>query len=401
VGAKVSRDDSHVQLPEGYDRGIQWPFVYNEDVALHTQSGRALVMTQASADFVTADGETPATSGDLFDADLDAWRKHPDRAFDGWLARHGFRHGTAVVYRAMWGKLLRWSGEQGLTPLTWSAAQIGAFLDAQNLHKRHRYRYARLIERVFHHLSQLQQNLHNPASQAVKSHLADGENDPTAFLLPGERDLLVARILAPAPEPVAEAARPDSQAISPKQWKRARDVALLAVLLGGGLKVAEARALRVEAIEGLGGGAMAIRMVRTDNGRAYTVPLFGFVHAPLRRWLETRAAAETLGDLVFPAMTNGRAMHAASVYRRVEILLEEAGVLAGRSERASPQTLRNTCGAMHFDAGTPPAAVAQLLGMRDMESGWRLRAAYEAWQARTGLPVMGRPLSRPNGGSGA
>jgi hypothetical protein len=74
-----------------------------------------------------------------------------------------------------------------------------AFLDAQNLHKRHRYRYARLIERVFHHLSQLQQNLHNPASQAVKSHLAEGENDPTAFLLPGERDLLVARILAPAP----------------------------------------------------------------------------------------------------------------------------------------------------------------------------------------------------------
>ena len=79
-------------------------------------------MTQASADFVTADGETPATSGDLFDADLNAWRKHPDRAFDGWLARHGFRHGTAVVYRAMWGKLLRWSCEQGLTPLTWSAA---------------------------------------------------------------------------------------------------------------------------------------------------------------------------------------------------------------------------------------------------------------------------------------
>jgi integrase len=200
----------------------------------------------------------------------------------------------------------------------------------------------------------------------------------------------VARILAPAPSRLP-GRPPGSQAISPTQWKRARDVALLAVLLGGGLKVAEARALRVEAIEGLGGGAMAIRMVRTDNGRAYTVPCSGL---SMRRcaagW--RAAAAETLGDLVFPAMTNGRAMHAASVYRRIEILLEEAGVLAGRSERASPQTLRNTCGAMHFDAGTPPAAVAQLLGMRDMESGWRLRAAYEAWQARTGLPVMGRPL---------
>jgi len=339
----------------------------------------------------------PAVSDDLFDADLAAWREHPERAFDGWLARHGFRPGTAVVYRAMWGKLLRWSGEQGLTPLTWSAAQIAAFLDAQNLHKRHRYRYARLIERVFHHLSLLQQNLHNPASQAVRSRLAEGENDPTAFLLPGERDLLVARILAPRAEPITEgtrAARPEHPDISPTRWKRARDIALLAVLLGGGLKVADARALKVDAIDGRDDGPMAIRMVRTDNGRAYIVPLFSFAHVPLRQWLNMRAASETLGDLVFPAMANGRPMHAASVYRRVEILLEEAGVLAGRSERASPQTLRNTCGAMHFDAGTPPAAVAQLLGMRDLESGWRLRAAYEAWQARAGLPAMTRPASR-------
>ena len=341
----------------------------------------------------------------LFDADLDAWRRQPERAFDGWLASHGFRHGTAVVYRAMWGKLLRWSGEQGLPPLTWSAGQIGAFLDAQDLHKRHRYRYARLIERVFHHLSLLQQNLHNPASQAVKNHLTEGDNDPTAFLLPGERDLLVARVLSPD-----GLERPDlSRGISPTQWKRARDVALIAVLLGGGLKVAEVRALRVETIDGLDergeggaqegaqeGAGLALRMVRPDNGRAYTVPLFPFAEVPLRHWLALRAAAGTLGELVFPAMANGRPMHAASIYRRVELLLEEAGVLAGRRERASPQTLRNTCGAMHFDAGTAPAKVAQVLGMRDLESGWRLHAAYEAWQARAGLPPTRSPAPQPS-----
>lgn len=349
-------------------------------------------MTHPATDGVPAKGPKPV-SDDLFDADLAAWYGQPERAFDGWLAHHGFRPGTAVVYRAMWGKLLRWSGEQGLPPLKWSAAQIGAFLDAQDLHKRHRYRYARLIERIFHHLASLQQNLHNPASQAVKSHLAEGENDPTAFLLPGERDLLVARILAPG-LPAERDGKAGKDGISPTAWKRARDVALLAVLLGGGLKVAEVRALRIESIKRVNDGAMSIRMVRPDNGRAYTVPLFGFARAPLRQWLALRAAADTLGDLVFPAMANGRPMHAASVYRRVEILLEEAGVLAGRSERASPQTLRNTCGAMHFDAGATPAAVAQLLGMRDLESGWRLHAAYEAWQARTGLPLMARQPER-------
>lgn len=344
--------------------------------------------TPSSADHLAMHAEA------LFDADLDSWRAQPERAFDGWLSQHGFRHGTAVVYRSMWGKLLRWSGEQGLAPLTWSAAQIGEFLDAQKLHKSHRYRYARLIERVFQHLSLARQDLQNPASLAVRAKLADGENDPTAFLLPGERDLLVARVLAPAsdgPIDIGDGRGNGTARVSPTQWKRARDVALVAVLLGAGLKVAEIRALRLDAIDGLEDrddhGMPALQMVRADNGRAYTATLFGFAHAPLRQWLALRAAAGTLGDLVFPAMASGRPMHAASVYRRVELLLDEAGVLAGRSERASPQTLRNTCGAMHFDAGVPPAAVAQLLGMRDLESGWRLHAAYEAWQARAGLPV--------------
>ncbi|REE94164.1 phage integrase family protein [Cupriavidus plantarum] len=370
-----------------------WRVVYNGRIACQPTEPSVTIPSRADHPAMPAEA--------LFDADLDSWRAQPERAFDGWLSQHGFRHGTAVVYRSMWGKLLRWSGEQGLAPLTWSAAQIGEFLDAQKLHKSHRYRYARLIERVFQHLSLARQDLVNPASIAVRTKLADGENDPTAFLLPGERDLLVARVLAPAAEDALAARQAPGQPsrISPTQWKRARDVALVAVLLGAGLKVAEIRALRLDAIYGLDDrddhGVPALRMVRADNGRAYTATLFGFAHAPLRHWLALRAAAGTLGDLVFPALASGRPMHAASVYRRVEMLLDEAGVLAGRSERASPQTLRNTCGAMHFDAGVPPAAVAQMLGMRDLESGWRLHAAYQAWQARAGLPMAHRAEISP------
>jgi hypothetical protein len=123
VGAKVSRDDSDVQLPEATIAGSSGRFVYNENVALHTQSGRALVMARQVPISLRRTAK-PAASGDLFDADLDAWRKHPDRASTAGL-RDTVSPGTAVVYRAMWGKLLRWSGEQGLAPLTWSAAQIG------------------------------------------------------------------------------------------------------------------------------------------------------------------------------------------------------------------------------------------------------------------------------------
>jgi integrase len=324
----------------------------------------------------SADGPQAA----LFDADLASWRSHPERAFDGWLARNGFRHGTSVVYRAMWGKLLRWSAERGLAPLSWSASQIGEFLDEQDLHKSHRYRYTRLVERIYNHLARLEEGLHNPASQAVRAHLAEGENDPTAFLLPGERDLLIARVLGPAGESVSNGAE-----ASPTEWKRARDVALVAVLLGAGLKVGEVRALRTMAIDGSRTGRVVLRMAKPETGRAYESPLFAFAHRPLMSWLALREASGTLGELVFPAMPSGRPMHAASVYRRVELLLDQAGVLSARSERASPQTLRNTCGAMHFEAGASPATVAQWLGMRDFESGWRLRAAHEAWAARAGL----------------
>jgi len=324
---------------------------------------------------VNTNSASSETQPALFDADLAAWRSQPERAFDGWLASHGFRKATAVVYRAMWGKLLRWSGERGLAPLSWSAEQIGEFLDAQNLHKHHRYRYARLIERVFHHLAGLQHGLHNPATQAVRARLADGENDPMAFLLPAERERLSAQLLGAigGPEPARE--------YSPTQWKRARDLALLGVLLGAGLKVGQARALRLEQFAP---DLSAVRMVRPDNGRSYDAPLFAFARPAVASWLDVRSTSGALGQLAFPATPDGRPMHAASVYRRVEILLDQAGVLLGRSERASPQTLRNSYGVLHFEAGAGPAAVAQYLGMRDLESGWRLRAAYEAWMARSG-----------------
>lgn len=330
-----------------------------------------------------SDDPRPAagTGRDLFEGNLADWHADPERAFDGWLAVHGFGHGTAVVYRAMWGKLLRWSREHGVAPLSWSAAQIGAFLDAEGLHKRHRYRYTRLIERVFHYLSLQQAGLHNPGSQAVRAHLADGDNDPTPFLLPAECDALVARVLAPVTLPDRDATP------SPTAWKRARDIAVVAAMLGAGLKVGEVRALRLDSVAA---DASELRLTRTDNGRTYRAPVFDFARRPLLAWLAVRALSGTLGTLVFPALPAGRPLHAASLYRRVEQLLDEAGVLAGRTERASPQTLRNTYGALHFEAGAEPAAVAQYLGMRDLESGWRLHAAYTAWQARSGqLPAAG------------
>jgi len=54
---------------------------------------------------------------------------------------------------------------------------------ATELHNRHRYRHARLIERVYH-LATLRPCMHNPASVAVQLKLAECENAPAAALGP-------------------------------------------------------------------------------------------------------------------------------------------------------------------------------------------------------------------------
>lgn len=84
---------------------------------------------------------------------------------------------------------------------------------------------------------------------------------------------------------------------------------------------------------------------------------------------------------MFVADAGGRVLHAASIYRRVEAWLAALPALLHRSERLSPQTLRNGYTAALFDAGADPAEVGYALGLRDATSAWRLRAAYAEWQA--------------------
>lgn len=316
----------------------------------------------------------------LFDTRLEDWLKQPERAFDNWLAAQGFRASTATVYGAMWRKWLRWTGERRLALPRWQAHHIGEFLDDGGLEKRHRYRYARLIERVFHHLQHIQAASHNPASRAVKERLAEGDNDPTAFLAPAEIEHLISALQVPDARMAAHPGRPTD-------WKASRDAALIAVFLGAGLKVGEARALTLEA---LAPDCSRIAVPQGPQGKLRNAAVLPFAAGVLRDWIARRAAAGTHGTWLFPANVTGRAMHAASIYRRVEHWLEEAGILSTRRERASPQTLRNSHAALLIEQGVPAQEIASQLGMRDATSGWRLVQAHRDWQAR----LAGRPPDR-------
>jgi len=129
---------------------------------------------------------------------------------------------------------VRWTRERKLPITAWEAHHIGAFLDESDLHKHHRYRYARLIERVFQHLATLRPGTHNPASVAAKQELADGENAPTTFLSRRERQAIEEHLASVPPLPRAIA-------VNGAEWRAYRDLAVLALFYGAGVKVSRPR----------------------------------------------------------------------------------------------------------------------------------------------------------------
>jgi site-specific recombinase XerD len=314
-------------------------------------------------------GHPTSTQAVLFGATFAEWRKDPARAFGHWLARRGVSESSAKIYGFMWGKWLRWAGEHKLAITAWEAHHIGEFLDEADLHKHHRYRYARLIERVFLHLATLRPGMHNPASVAVKQHLADGENAPTAFLSETERAAIEAGLVCvPAP--------PEGTSVTGEQWRAYRDVALLALFYGAGLKVAQAKVLKRKAIDP---EALTVAVPQKVGPRVIQtqVELLEVSRPAVRAWLQLLARADVPGEWLFPTAADGRGMHAASIFRRITTLLEGRGIQ--EKARRSPQTLRNTYAAIRFDRGDAPEEVGSALGLVDEASPFRLHRSYLEW----------------------
>jgi site-specific recombinase XerD len=79
-------------------------------------------------------------------------------------------------------------------------------------------------------------------------------------------------------------------------------------------------------------------------------------------------------------------MHKATVLRAIDALMEAAGVAQTRSERASPQTLRNTFAADLFERGVDTDQVGQWLGFLQPISAGRLHRAWKTWAEREASP---------------
>ncbi|GAB2896291.1 tyrosine-type recombinase/integrase [Paraburkholderia jirisanensis] len=311
----------------------------------------------------------PRGDPDLFERERDDWLHDPVVAFDAWLAKHPFRHSSALVYRAQWGLFLEWLRAQHKTLATVDKRSIADFVAGLSIRKTQRARYLRLIERVLDHVRYIELASTNPARFIAQDGEADWrnarDNEPTGFLTRDERGELVAHLASPV-----------AGLSAAQRWRERRDRALVAVFLGGGLKTGEARVLALPCVE------MGSAWVTVDTGNPTLVRrtrLLPFAVEVLDAWLDERAAAQLAGDLVFPASPLGRPMHKATMLRAIDALIETCGIGASRDARASPQTLRNSFAAELFDAGVEPELVGQWLGFAQSVSASRLHRAWKAW----------------------
>lgn len=315
-------------------------------------------------------------SRDVFDS-LEIWFSSPDLAFSSWVNRQNLKASSKTVYIAMFRKWVEWLKARGLRLDHVDQGHLRGFLDEENLTKHHRHRYVRLIERAFNHMAAIGYKGANPGSRAAKNGVGEGHNDPTRFLALGERDALIAL--------VQERIEKHRQEKEPA-WTEVRDTALVAAMLGGGLRVSQAQAVTVNCID-MPEGWVALRGERRD--RPHRARLQPFARDAIAYWLEVRKAQGVPGDLLFPAQRRAAGyqpkhatekMHPTSVFRRAGLLMAAAGI---QGERACAQTLRNTYGALLIEAGLDDDLVTEYMGFFKLCSALRMREAHKRWLAES------------------
>lgn len=329
----------------------------------------------------------PSLGGDLFDS-LPSWIASPRLAYASWIGcNRNLRDSTKRIYLSMFGRFCQYLNDKELTILQVERGHIEAFLDSTNpnLPENHPYRrnssrqrkqYLRLIERVFTHLDLIGTRTENPGRKVTRDRtrpVNTGADKPTRFLEPEESQAVI-RVL----QSRLDELRKDQSGVD--AWMEYRDLALVGVILGGGLKVTHVGALTLNCID-----RAEERIDLSRPGHAHRARLLSFSVPLLDAWLAVQALKhdgrmQSTQKVFEASRVNGRGrlckkvtMSASSVHRRVARILGQAGITG---LRACPQTLRNTYAALLIDGGASDENLIDFLGLKASITAARLRSSY-------------------------
>lgn len=340
---------------------------------------------------------------DPFARDIDQWAAHPKIAFDGWIAQaldtkgRPSKKSTREVYGSMWDKFcsrLAVSGDADPTRATES--DVADFLSAIALESKaeHCERYARVLHKAYAAMSKQKPELARLARRAQIFSRPARSNDPMPFFAAGERELIF-----------AELARP-SEFDTRSDISAARAKALCALMFGAGFKPSEALAIPVNcAWEDEAPYCCRDGRQKAAGMRA---PMDPRAWPALRSWLEFARGRGS--PLMFASETEscpGRPLDYANAFVGVKALLRAAGIesAASASEarrrgarfkachprpangaaRASPQTLRNSYGAMLLESGAGIEDLRRSMGFSKQSFARRFAEAHRSWAMEAGL----------------
>lgn len=160
-----------------------------------------------------------------------------------------------------------------------------------------------------------------------------------------------------------------------------RDLALIGVMIGGGLKVSHIGALTLSCID-----LTEERIDLSKPGFAHRARLLPFAVAALKAWLDvqrdlhagklspTQKIFEADRKSGFGRTSKTVTLSASSIHRRTNALLKLAGITG---DRASAQTLRNTYAGLLIEGGATDEHLVDYLGLQASVTAQRLRTAYQ------------------------
>lgn len=276
---------------------------------------------------------------------------------------------SARIYVLMFGSFLRWIGQRQLRLHEVSAGDIKQFLEAEHLQQDKRVkklnslirvRYLRLLERMYAHL-QIHPNPARHAAFDVYRTSAAGRDKPKAYLSEKEQIAFLAQL------PVAKAL--DPQSMEDPSWKKRRDRAMLAMMLGAGLTVAEVLSLRVDQVgpkDATGCVPIHLRKFLKKGVQAHETVLRAFAAPYVLPWIAERKLHKIPSKLLFPAtLVSDEPLNKATVYRHAKAAFEKAGI---EVERMGGRTLRNSFAVRELANGQPPELVKQMMGHYELRS---------------------------------
>lgn len=300
----------------------------------------------------------PDIGVDLFDT-VEIWNANPREAFRSFVQSIEFVNlgrgqgknaevkpllpSSSRVYLSMFDRFSNWMELRNRRLGEVTSHDINMFLDEPSenggarLASKIRVVYVRLLERVFQYLKIDP----NPASKVVKSFDVEfrrGREESKAFLDDAEIMKFMS-CLPPAPRWDSE-----NQVRRQIHWEKRRNRAILAILVGAGLKVSEVVKVRTESLLAPErNGAIPIQMDSRDGegtGRPHRPVVSPFAATEVQEWLKERVAIGLPGPLLFPtAVDNAAPLDKSTVYRYAQKTFVRAGIDV---KRMGGRTLRNT-----------------------------------------------------------